>query len=99
MRQIGDDLRVDPFKEVGVSLLPDADLKGDSLRMFNTFVGATMNDASHKFCAKLTIDLSSSKSAEAEVANFRSCVDKYESAFRIFRQERDLFNRKLDEID
>ena len=67
--------------------------------MFNTFVGATLNDASHKFCAKLTVDFSSSKSAEAEAADFKSCVGKYESAFGIFRQERNLFNRKLDEID
>ena len=67
--------------------------------MFNTFVGATMNDASHKFCSKMTIDLSSGKAAEEEAANFHSCINKYESAFGIFRQERALFNSKMDELE
>ena len=81
MRQIGDELRVNPFNIIKCEFIGEASDEYRNKMHFNVFLANKTNEKALKFCAKQCWD-----SESEECANV--CTNKFNTAFNMFHSEK-----------
>ena len=87
MRQIGDDLRIDPHAPIVHEAVPAADLNNPAnASAFAQFTWNKFAEMSHSFCTS-GLDFKAGGMSDAESKRFQTCLSKYSETFKIFQQE------------
>ena len=98
MRQIGDEYRIDPnvpdgSEPIKFATLPQSLAKGHQAWSRNTYA-----ERAHKFCSS-TLDFRSGNFSDAETNRFQVCMKKYAASFKLYTEEKQLFQANIEEMD
>ena len=99
MRQIIDDLRVDPYKAIGTTAVGLPELTAKQAQEHAAWLRNTYAQSAHRWCTKNAgFNLSKAVMSESEEKSFANCLNKYQGSFAVFTQEKRHFLNTAAEL-
>ena len=87
MRQITDELKTSPFDVARVRPIEEA-VHPSQQAMHAAWVHNKQVEMAHKYCVKRTgVDFKKADFDDAELGSLKACLQKYQSAFKIYQSE------------
>ena len=100
MRQFTDEFRPNPFESIRTRAIADPDMTDNDEQIFKVWFRNKNVEMAHKWCVpQSNINLSSSKFSDAENQRLQNCLGKYHAAQLVFEEERNLFARRIQELE
>ena len=98
MRQVGDDLRAEPGKDITFTPMVRPSLEWMNSQHYQTFKAAKKQEIALRFCSKICVpgDEGWTKETDACASN---CMTKFSAAHEVYYQQRKDYLNMLTEIE